>query len=110
MRRVYAQLDDGKTIDVYLDIDTFDLPVWSFTDRKFLILRNIKDTDTVQSFFERLSKKRLAQDEALLSLRNNGKEILNDQNGLKLHQVGINRFSQSSTTSLIARFGPELLA
>ena len=28
-RRVYANFDDGKTIDVFLEIDKFDLPIYS---------------------------------------------------------------------------------
>ena len=47
MRRVHAQFDDGKTIDVFLDLDQFDLPVWSETDKKFLILKSLKVTDTL---------------------------------------------------------------
>lgn len=58
MRRVHAKFDDGKTINVYLDLDKFDLPVWSETDRKFLILKNLKDTDTVDEFFLSLSQMR----------------------------------------------------
>lgn len=44
-----------------------------------------------------------------LTLKNHGKEILNDNEtkDLKLHQIGITRFSQSSTTSLIVKFDIE---
>ena len=109
MRRVHAKLDDGKTIDVFLDLDNFHLPVWSETDRKFLVLKNLKDTDTLNQFFVGLSAIRQSSGKFTTCLKNNGKEIKNDDRtrGLKLHQIGITRFSQSSTTSLLARFAPE---
>ena len=54
-RRVYAKFVDGNKIDVYLDLDKFDLPVWNETDKKFIFLKNLKDTETLIQFFMRLS-------------------------------------------------------
>ena len=31
-RRLHAKIDDGKTIDVFLEIDQFDLPIYSQTN------------------------------------------------------------------------------
>ena len=44
-----------------------------------------------------------------LTLKSYGKEIQNDNEtkDLKLHQIGITRFSQPSTTSLIVKFDIE---
>lgn len=78
-RRVHANFDDGKTIDVFLEIDKFDLPIYSQTNQKFIMMKNLKDTDTLNEFFVRLSKTPQTRGYVVthLTLKNNGKEILN---------------------------------